>query len=161
MLQIGIDPRDETGVMMRRDKVIVINNGKGPIFFDVAGNLANTSVSEVSLRLRGPKDPGFRAPIKFPVSNGVFIGVVQLSSAESRDLSDTDYTYELYSGNNNSHLSDGYIRLQVKAVVSGASPWSMVVIGGVGLIASLLQFFQFFIQRDEAAKPQEVPPSSS
>lgn len=152
VLQISVEPRSPKGLEMRRDKVIVISNGKEPVFFDIAGDVYNPNISKVLLSVRPPNKAEFEKRGDFRVSKGSFLGTVQLGSAESPITSDENYPYTIDSGDDNSRLSEGNIQVQVKAVISYTSRGWMLIIAGIGLLASALQIFQFFTQREYVAK---------
>ena len=143
VLQISVEPRSSQEIEMRRDKVVVINSGKEPIFLDIAGDVSKPTLSEVSLSVRDPKHAEFKKQGAFKVSRGSFLGTVQLGSAETRITSDENYTYIIESGDDKSRLSEGNIQVQVKAVISGTSQWWMTIIAGMGLLASVLQIISF------------------
>src|SRR5258707_3695424 len=83
VLQISVEPRSPKGIEMRRDKVIVISDGKEPVFFEIAGDVSNPNISKVSLNVRHPKERDFENRGDFRVSKGSFLGTVQLGSAAS------------------------------------------------------------------------------
>jgi hypothetical protein len=143
VLQISIDPHSSQDIQLRRDKVVVINSGKEPLFFDIAGEVFRPTLLEVSLSMRDPKHPEFKKQGDFKVSRGSFLGTVQLGSAETPIISDQDYPYIIESGDDKSRLSEGSIQVQVKAVISGTSQWWMRIIAGIGLLASVLQIISF------------------
>jgi hypothetical protein len=160
VLQISVEPDFVKGVDPDRDKAIVIYGGREPIYFDLTGSVSNPNTSDVVLKIHGPRDETFTELKPFPVSNGRFIGVVKLGSAESPIVSDVNYTYDLYSANDGSRLSVGHIQSQVKAVILGTIPWWMVIIGAIGLLASFLQVFQF-IYTERANKSRLPSPQPS
>jgi len=143
VLQISVEPRSSHEIEMRRDKIVVINNGKEPIFFDVAGDVSKPTLSEVSLSVRDPKHPEFKKIGDFKVSRGSFLGTVQLGSEETPVTSDQNYTYTIESVDDKSRLSEGNIQVQVKAVISGTSQWWMIIIAAMSLLASPLQVISF------------------
>lgn len=155
LLQIWVDPRP--GIEMRRDKMVAISNGKEPIFYDIGGDVT-PSISRVSLRIRRQDEPDFEKPLDINVSRGSFLGTVKLGSAEKPITSDENYTYEIEDANGKSRLSDGAIHIQVKAI-SGTSPWVMITLGGIGLLASFLQILQFFTQRRSWRNQEKTPES--
>jgi hypothetical protein len=162
VLQISVvpDPNFVQRAELSRDKTIVIYGGKEPIYFDVTGSVTNPNTPEVVLKLHGPKDADFtEVKPSFPVSNGTFIGVVKLGSAESPIVSDVNYTYDL-SAKNGSRLSVGHIQSQVKAVILGTIPWWMVIIGAMGLLASFLQVVQFVYTKKGESHAAPLQPSS-
>ena len=150
VLQLSVEPSYMKGVELRRDKVIFIYNSREPIFFDVAGSVDNPNLSDISLRIRGPKDSDFRELRPFKVLNGTFIEPVPLGSVESPIINEVNYTYDLYSKQDNSRLSEGHIQLRVMADILGTVPWWMVIIGGIGLLASFLQVAQFVYTKGDA-----------
>lgn len=159
VLQISVEePRPSKRLEIRRDKIIVISNGKEPNFFDIAGDVYNPNISKVSLSMRQPKEVEFKKQGDFKVSNGSFLGTVQLGSAERPIISDENYPFIIDSGDDNSRLSEGNIQVQVKAVISYTSQGWMYIIAGIGLLASWLQVYQFFTQRGEVAKSHEDSP---
>jgi hypothetical protein len=157
VLQIWVERR--SGIEMRRDKEVFISNGKGPIFYDIASADVNPSIQKVSLRVRSPIESDFEKPRDLSVSRGSFLGTVPLGSAENPITSDEDYTYEIHDAadpGGNSRLSEGSIHVKVKAVISDTSPSIMIMIGALGLLASLLQILEFFKQR--RLRNQETTP---
>lgn len=157
VLQISVEPRSGiSGIEMRRDKVVVISKGKEPIFFDIAGEV-KPSISKVSLWMHPPNQPDQKRG-DFDVSKGSFLGTVQLGSAESPITSDENYSYKIDDFyNKNDWLSEGNIQVQVKAVISGTNPLIMIIIGAIGLLASVLQILQFFAQPRSLRNQERTP----
>jgi hypothetical protein len=151
VLQVSVEPRSSKGLEMRRDRTVVISNGKEPIFLDIGGDVSNPNISKVSLSVRDPNNVQFEKRGEFKVSKGSFLGTVQLGSREDPVADDEDYPYVIDSADDNSRLSEGSMQVRVKAVISYLNRGSMVlmaVIGGIGLLASALQIYQFFAKSE-------------
>jgi hypothetical protein len=151
VLQVSVEPRSSKGLEMRRDRTVVISNGKEPIFLDIGGDVSNPNISKVSLSVRDPNNVQFEKRGEFKVSKGSFLGTVQLGSREDPVADDEDYPYVIDSADDNSRLSEGSMQVRVKAIISYLNRGSMVlmaVIGGIGLLASALQIYQFFAKSE-------------
>jgi hypothetical protein len=148
VLQVSVEPRSSKGLEIRRDKTVIISDGKEPIFLDIAGDISNPNISKVSLSIRDPNNVQFQKRGEFKVSQGSFWGTVQLGSKEDPIVGDKDYPYMIDSADDNSRLSEGSVQIRETAVISYLNRGWMIVMAIMGALASALEIYNFFAKNE-------------
>jgi hypothetical protein len=144
VLQVSVEPRSSRGLEIRRDKTVIISDGKEPIFLDITGDVSNPNISRVSLSMRDPNNVQFEKRGEFRVSQGSFWATVQLGSREAPIVGDRDYPYLIDSADDNSRLSEGSVQIRQTAVISYLNRGLTIVMTVMGVLASLLEIVNFF-----------------
>lgn len=142
VLEISVVPRSGS-IRMRDDKVVVISEDNGPIFFEISGDV-NPSIPKVTLKVRAPSKPDFEECGDFVVSQSKFLGTVKCVGSEIPITGSQNYPYQIESTSDKTRLSEGNIQVRGMAVISASSQFFLVIIGSFGLLASVLQIIQFF-----------------
>lgn len=140
IVHISIQPRMLKGVTLLSSKITTQPDGDGVVFFDMAGHVEDSSIFQVIFSIRPSTVNKWYSQGSYDVSKGVFWGTAQLGSVEWPVIHDEQYSFRL-SSNNDALLSAGDILVRVERI-AGTNQW---LIGVIGVVASLLQIFSFFV----------------
>ena len=153
LVKIYIQPRKQDEVKLARSKIETYQEGRGPIYFDVDGYVDDKAIGKTFLSVRPASESEWYFNKEgFPVTDGAFLGTVQLGSATWPLTQDTNYSYKFTSLNQNGPiLGEGEIDAHVRPL-SSANP---VLIAVIGLVASILQIILSVLANKEVVKKSQ------
>lgn len=162
VLQIHVNPRINITpqVEVTEETIISFYNGDEPIIIDLAGKINNPVIPRLLLEIRSPASMESQTSV-IPVSGAYLSTPIQVISRAGSITHGSSYSYKLYSMNNNLMVSGGNIEVEIKAVISGASPWFMFVTSFLGLLAAFMQTIDLsrqYIQNKKSQNAQTTNP---
>lgn len=155
LLQIQVDPR-KSSAYIKMDEINMIHfyeAGK-PIFIRMRGEITDPVVSNMLLTVEPPDSMQLRS-YNIEVSAPFFSMNVGLFFKEKSISQEMVYHYEIRAMNSKALLSEGDILVEVKAIISGTSPWFMIITSAIGFIASIMQVIDLSLQFTRKKKLQE------
>jgi hypothetical protein len=147
LIYIEIHPKRQNGLRFLSTDSLVRSDGRSPVFFDLITFVEDPAVTHVELQIRPITGSEWFSQGQFEVSKGLVIGTAQLGSSSYPLRTTERYTFQLRN-NSGKVLSDGSIVASAYEI-AGANRW---IIGGIGLVASILGILQR-LAGQERAKP--------
>lgn len=164
VLQVSVDPRYSTSseVKVSKESMISLYDGGDPVIVNMRGEVINPVIPKLALTVQPPGSIEVQT-YTVEVSGPFFSKAIQLISRSGSITHGALYNYKLRAMNNNLDVSEGSISIEIKAVLSGTSPWFMFVTAFLGLLASIMQTIDLSLQyarkkkeeNTQAAEPKE------
>lgn len=156
VLQVNVDPRYSISseVKVSKESVISLYDSGDPVIVYIRGDVINPVISRLALTVQPPGSMEVHT-YTIDVSGPFFSKAVQLISRSGSITHGASYNYKLRAMNNNLDVSEGTISIEIKAVLSGTSPWFMFVTAFLGLVAAIMQTIDLSLQYIRNKKLQD------
>jgi hypothetical protein len=147
--EILLSQQAQSVVQIQSKKTFTKVDGDGRAFFEFRASTSLANGSKVTFEIKPDADPQYHPQGKgFKVDNGMIVGICQLASKEWPLHQNEKYIFHIVNVNQQEIMHG-----EIIAMVYSIAGSSQLVIGFIGLLASILQIIQALWQPKEQIAP--------
>jgi hypothetical protein len=140
LIHVQVRPVQNYGTRILSTDILMRSATTTVVYFDFKALVDSSSISKIRLSIRPSAESEWYEQ-EYVVAQGLAMGVAQLGSEKFPVKQREQYTFRLTS-TDGSMLSDGQIQAEVDHI-AGSENW---IIGGIGILASVLQIIYAILE---------------